>query len=1455
MKIPVEPLIYEPIKTIKLKFALPCFLFIIASLLAVGQAPVANFSASPVTGCSPLIVNFTDQSTGSPKIWNWDFGNGQLSNQQNPSVSFPTPGTYTVTLVVKNNDGVNGITKTNLITVNPSPSAGFTTSSQLACAPTNIQFTDNSVANAGTIVKWNWTFSDGTTYNTQNVSKQFTSPGFYDVFLNVVSSTGCQSTVGRSRFIRIVDGIKVDFVNSDPTTCHAPFPVNFTNQTSGPGTLTYNWDLGNSTASTLTNPSTVYNAAGTYTIKLSAQSNLGCASSIQKTITVAGKNTTFNFPDSTCLNGPANFQITSNPVPASVLWKFGDGSQSSQLNPSKVYPAPGVYNVKLYSTYSNCIDSSNKNIKVLGKPVVNFTASKTGACNVPVLVNFQNTSPDAVISTWNFGDGSPSSTTPSHTYTANGVYDVTLTITDSKGCENTVTKPGFLEVSAPVIKITNSPAGGCGPTYTYTPATFINTADGVASYAWDFGDGSTSNAANPPHMYTNFGTYNVKLTITTNGGCTATTNGIVRVGNAVNVDFAKSAGVICNSSGVQFTDLTTPPTAGLQWIWDFGDGDTSHLQNPLHKYSDTSFYNVSLTVINNGCTTVLPKPNFVHPLPPIAVFTDSVDCTTKKTVTFKNKSIDNIAYNYTWKFGDLTIPDRFDDPMPVIVYPSLGSYTVQLIVKDANCKDTATRIINLFDEPASFSQNKINACRKDSVHFKSLYTVQFVKTYTWSVNGTNAGTNAASFDTSFINQGLYNIQLTITDVNGCKHVKTSTVNITGPTARFTVANKGGCLNAPILFNDASLPVGAVNTWNWNFGDGTIQNFTSAPFTHQYNDTGTYNVKLIVTDTIGCTDTTLLMAATRINRVKAAFSAERTITCPSVALQFTDSSYDKTQLTYNWSFGDGNTSILQNPTNLYPAKDSSYTVKLIVRDTVGCSDSLTLTNYIKVLTPKAAFDVSDSTTICPPLQTKFFFKGKDYESFAWDFGDGGSSVLTNPSHFYNDYGQYTVKLYVTGFGGCVDSASSIVSVYNPNSLSKIGYPDTTVCNSLLVNFTVKTPPSTRFYFYFGDGKVDSTQNLTPQHFYGIPSYYSPSLLLKDSQACQASIGAPYLIRILGALPLFSKDKKEFCDSGVVNFTNFTIANDPIVSHIWDFGDGNTSVAKDALNRYAAPGFYLPKLTVSTKAGCTNTTVDTIRVYGTPHPVINSVDAICKDLVVDFTGSLKRPDTAILWKWDFGNGQTTDLQNMQVQYTNPGTYSIKLKTTNKLGCSDTTSKNIIVNPLPSVTISGDTTIIVGTGVNIPFKYSPNVTTFNWTPSANLSCTDCSNPFANPKFTTTYNVVVTDGNGCTSSRDITIIVLCNNKNFFVPNTFSPNGDGSNDWFYPRGTGLDHIEGMRIFNRWGEMVFVKKNFPANDYQSGWNGMYKDKPAGMDTYVYMIDIICENGVVITYKGNVTLIR
>jgi gliding motility-associated-like protein len=228
--------------------------------------------------------------------------------------------------------------------------------------------------------------------------------------------------------------------------------------------------------------------------------------------------------------------------------------------------------------------------------------------------------------------------------------------------------------------------------------------------------------------------------------------------------------------------------------------------------------------------------------------------------------------------------------------------------------------------------------------------------------------------------------------------------------------------------------------------------------------------------------------------------------------------------------------------------------------------------------------------------------------------------------------------------------------------------------------------------------------------------------------------------------------------------------------------------------------------------------------------------------------------LYWKWSFGSGQTANVQNPLVNIA-AGTYSISLVASTSFGCADTTSASVTINPDPTIKGPKEITTPVGVPVTIPFTYSSDVTTWSWTPAVNLSCTDCANPAATLVFAQSYSVLVTDSNNCTDTASILINTICNEGNYFFPNTFSPNGDGMNDYFYPRGSGLYNIQSLTVFNRWGQIVFQRKNFPANSETLGWDGTFNGKPAPMDAYVYLAEVICNNAQVVALHGNVTLVR
>ena len=221
----------------------------------------------------------------------------------------------------------------------------------------------------------------------------------------------------------------------------------------------------------------------------------------------------------------------------------------------------------------------------------------------------------------------------------------------------------------------------------------------------------------------------------------------------------------------------------------------------------------------------------------------------------------------------------------------------------------------------------------------------------------------------------YGVSLTITDINGCTNTKTvpNYITVTGPTANFAPAATGGCQNKAVTFNDLSVSTASTLVrWDWNFGDGTQQSFTAPPFTHTYTNSGRYVVSLKVTDAAGCSGEFTSSTDLIITNPLVGFRAD-TFYCPGAQLPFVDTS-SGAGLSYFWDFGDGATSTLQHPKHSYPLGDADYTVKLRITDISGCEDSVAKANYIKIRSPKAAFDITDTTTICPPLRTVFTIPG-------------------------------------------------------------------------------------------------------------------------------------------------------------------------------------------------------------------------------------------------------------------------------------------------------------------------------------------------------------------------------------------------------------------------------------------------------------------------------------------------
>jgi gliding motility-associated-like protein len=191
------------------------------------------------------------------------------------------------------------------------------------------------------------------------------------------------------------------------------------------------------------------------------------------------------------------------------------------------------------------------------------------------------------------------------------------------------------------------------------------------------------------------------------------------------------------------------------------------------------------------------------------------------------------------------------------------------------------------------------------------------------------------------------------------------------------------------------------------------------------------------------------------------------------------------------------------------------------------------------------------------------------------------------------------------------------------------------------------------------------------------------------------------------------------------------------------------------------------------------------------------------------------------------------------------------------SDTGYVTVEVGRIPTVDVGNGGTYVAGTRLTInPSLGNGPFARYTWEPSSGLSCADCPNPTVTIGTNITYTLTVTSPFGCSASDTLSYRVICDRGDqVYIPNAFSPDGDGINDVFMVRGKGLARVKSIRIFNRFGQVVFERTNIDANDPTNGWDGRVNGVPASPDVYIYTAELLCTGGAVYQEKGNVTLVR
>ena len=1040
----------------------------------VSQGVTANFSATPVSGLNPLVVQFTDGSAGTITSRQWDFGDGQTSTELNPQHTYATPGSYTVSLTVNGPAGSDVESKINYISVYSEVISNFSADRTSGISPLAVSFTNSST---GSYTSLFWNFGDGGTSTSTNPTHTYTAGGMYTVSLTA-SGPGGTDTETKINYITVYTPVVAGFT-STPTSGVVPLTVNFTNTSTGSYT-NLTWDFGDGGTSTATNPSHLFTSSGTYTVVLTA-SGLGGTSQATSVIYVYVPAVASFSASPTSGIAPLNVTFTNSSSGdfSSLLWNFGDGNTSSEINPVHYYSSSGVFTVSLTVTGLGGTDSEVKtdHITVYSPTEAQFSGSPTSGI-APLSVSFTNlSSGDFTSQSWTFGDGANSELfNPVHEYVTSGTYTVSLSVNGPGGLDQEI-KTNYITVYDPVnTDFSAAPTTGIGP----LEVAFTNLSTGsYDGFTWDFGDGNTSNETNPVHIYMNKGVYTVTLTASGPGGIDQEVRGdYITVYQVVAAAFNSEdiAGVAPHTA--QFTNLTTGDYDTL--AWDFGDGSTSVEANPSHIYTAAGTYTVSLTASGNGGTDVETKTAYITVYSPIvAEFTYTpASGIAPLEVQFTNASTGDYD-TLVWDFGD---GSSSTETNPTHVFASGGTYAVTLTASGLGGEDIQTHTVEVYTAVnADFSADVTSGIAPLTLQFMDLSTGDY-DTWLWDFGD---GSSSAIMNPTYLysNPGIYTVTLTVAGDGGSDtETKINYITIYTPvSADFSADVTSGIAPLTVQFTDLS--TGDYGALAWDFGDGNTS--VEANPSHVYTVAGTYTVTLTVSGDGGTDVETKTAYITVYTAVHADFSADVTSGIAPLTVQFTDlSTGDYGALA--WDFGDGATSAETSPTHVYTAA-GTYTVSLTVTGDGG-TDGETKTAYITVYTAVHADFSADVTSGIAPLTVQFTdLSTGDYDTLAWDFGDGGSSGEANPTHVYTDAGTYTVSLTITGDGGTDgETKTAYITVYTAVH-ADFSADVTSGIAPLTVQFTdLSTGDYDTLAWDFGDGSTSNEQN--PTHIFVIPGNY-------------------------------------------------------------------------------------------------------------------------------------------------------------------------------------------------------------------------------------------------------------------------------------------------------------------------------------------------------------------------------
>lgn len=1171
-----------------------------------------------------------------------------------------------------------------------------------------------------------------------------------------------------------------------------------------------------------------------------------------------------------------------------------------------------VLKVTLSDGVTTCTVSKPNYVTVYDPPTPSFTVSRKVLCSGADTITITDNSVGGIGRDWVI-DGLPVSDTSKtiiHSFNSTGYKDILLVLKSSNCATTYYRVDSAVRIYNPLtFDFTADKTVGCAPaSINFTP-TISSTGHTIASYDWTFTGGTpaTSNSTNPIVTYNSSGSFSASLTITNTDGCSETVskNNYLQMGDTNNFSVIPSKTSGCRNEEVNLA-ISDPSLQG-NFTWDLGNGVPqagSTPKNQIVQFNDTGYQYYKVVREYNGCITERAYFTAVYMRPPLANFTvlNEVECDPNARVyVFNTSKVDPTAtHTYRWNLYGTngSLINTSTDSIPVFSTNGFGNYGLELIVtSSAGCVDTLrqdniyrrTGVGNFFIQPEA-------SCVGGNVSFISnsaAFSTAEPNIYYWTIFDTDGTTvlyteNSGilpSINYSFSKSGSYNVNLVVYNSKCRDTVKVNkAVDIVSPATTIVASDRFPCVKTPINLTASSAPAiaapGYRYTWILQNSNQPEISFTSTGASAALlPDTGgVYDLLTVIEWGVGCRDTVKQNGYIQVSGPAFTISNTNYSDClPLVTNAASNIVHNhnyktpgNTNISYSWSSipigavfanaGAANTQVTFN-------NNGEYYLRLIATNGSGCVDTVDdpLPIYAGVVSD---FELSKDI-VCTreeiSVTPQSLYQPDRYQWISYPPGAvfSPSADVASPTIVFPDSGIYLLAMVASKRNTCFDTLYTVVDV--TETIADFYSEDTlNYCAPVSVTFQSTAINADTLIWSFGDGKTLRTPDVDSLTYIYFNNSTPPGFTIKlkaiNALGCSDSITRFGYIRIDGPVPDYSIDVTKGCEPLSVTITDKSLSYS---EYYFDYGDGSafdttgnpgthiytTDNTTDEISRFKPSLFLLDPL------GCfsENKFPFDIEVYKQPIIKFRTDTTVgCVPLQVQVIDSSKFVRE---YQWDLnGDGAVDDTaRNPIYTYGASGLFTPRLRARSQYGCinSDSILDYVRVYPLPNAAFTY--TKIEGDTLNVFYDLINQSTNFNaleWYIDSQFVETM---PIFRYPFQDTgavnVKLIAISADGCKDSVD-TLLYIVPDYFFHIPNAFTPNGRGGNEKFGPYAPIWAKEYKMRIFNRYGEMLFETERF-----EDQWDGTFRDVPVQQDVYLYSIEYMDLHSVWHVFHGTVLLIR